>query len=75
MIPNKIKRPGTLDKGAILDIVDLSYVAHKMVRYVNIGLLSVQDDPAERSTMSTIVIIIGVLPSRPPRDTSEMVSL
>jgi len=30
-----------------MDVMDLSSAAYMMVRYVNIGLLCVKDDPAE----------------------------
>ena len=32
---------------------------HKVARYVNIGLLCVQDSPADRPTMSDVVSMIG----------------
>ncbi|RLN39268.1 hypothetical protein C2845_PM01G37830 [Panicum miliaceum] len=45
--------------GTILDLVDSSLVADKIVRCIHIGLLCVQDKAAQRPTMSTVLIMLN----------------
>lgn len=50
-------------KGRCLDLMDPilkdSYVANEVLKCIHIGLLCVQEDPDDRPTMSTIVVMLA----------------
>ncbi|XVE53974.1 hypothetical protein DITRI_Ditri03aG0045400 [Diplodiscus trichospermus] len=39
--------------------IDQSFVATEVLKCINIGLLCVQEDPADRPTMSSVVVMLG----------------
>ena len=73
------------NEGKGLELIDPNIAddcpIHEVLRWIHIGLLCVQDDPAFRPTMSSVVLMLGSIsvnlpqPSTPPYSAARFVTM